>query len=168
MTNLSTNVHCDTFKGVRVVSPLLHAFEFMSIVGNGTSEYDFLKEYAKNKAWDFDLNMVLDFIKLRENTVVITCPNEKIQWVNKGFTRMTGYGFNEAVGKSPNFLQGKETSLVTRQLIRERLNLRAPFSGQVINYRKDGGAYVCRVDILPVFNQDKVLSNFIALEHELV
>lgn len=168
MTNLSTKVHCDTFKEVRVVSPLLHAFEFMSIAGNGASEYEFLKEYAKNKAWKFDLNIVFNFMKLRENAVVITCPNEKIQWVNKGFTRMTGFAFSEAVGKSPNFLQGKETSLETRQLIRESINIRTTFSGQVINYRKDGASYVCRVDILPVFNQDNVLSNFIALEHELV
>lgn len=167
MTNLSPEVHCDTFKNVHLVSPLLHAYEFITRANNHINEYEFLEEYARNRAWHFNLSKIKSFLKHRENAIVITCPNERIEWVNKGFTRMTGYGAYEAIGKFPNFLQGIETSQVIRKEIREKLAIKTSFSGEVLNYRKDGEQYLCKVDILPIFNNDKVLCNFIALEREV-
>lgn len=167
MTNFSPEVHCDTFKNVHLVSPLLHAYEFTTRASNNITEYEFLEEYARNRAWHFNLSKIRSFLKHRENAIVITCANERIEWVNRGFTRMTGYGADEAVGKFPNFLQGVETSTVIRKQIREKLTERATFSGQVVNYRKDGELYLCKVEILPIFNKNNILSNFMALEREV-
>ncbi len=167
MTNLSPKSHCDTFRNVHSVSPLLHAYEFISRAKSEVSEYEILEEYARTHAWNFDLTRIKNFIKHRDNTIVITCPKEKIEWVNKGFTRMTGYGVNEVIGKFPRFLQGEETSLSTKKEIREKLSSANTFAGEVINYRKDGKKYLCKVEILPIFNKNNIISNFIAFEQEV-
>ncbi len=167
MTNLSPNTNCDTFKDYTSVMPLLSAYEFINIARNENSEYEALEVFAREKDWSIDLNKMKRFLQNRKNTIVITCEKEKIEWISKGFTRMTGYGFEEAVGNSPKFLQGKDTSSETRGLIRNKLNKQEKFSGKVINYRKNGERYICKVDILPVFSNQNKLVNFVALEHEV-
>ena len=167
MTNLSPNTHCDTFKEYSSVIPLLAAYEFMDIARNENSEYDTLEIFAKEKDWSIDLNKMKRFLQNRKNTIVVTCEKERIEWVSKGFTRMTGYEFEEAIGNSPKFLQGKETSSKTRGLIREKLTVREKFSGNVINYRKNGERYICKVDIFSVYNKKQDLVNFVAFEQEV-
>ena len=167
MTNLSPDTNCDTFKERSSVMPLLAAYEFMGIARNENSEYDTLEIFAKEKDWSIDLNKMKRFLQNRRNTIVITCEKEKIEWISKGFTRMTGYGAEEAIGNSPKFLQGRDTSVETRGLIREKLTVREKFSGEVINYRKNGERYICKVDILPVYNKKQGLVNFVAFEQEV-
>lgn len=168
MTNLSPNTHCDTFKEYSSMIPLLTAYEFMDIARNEVSEYDTLEVFAKAKNWSIDLNKMKRFLQNRRNTIVVTCEKERIEWVSKGFTRMTGYESEEAIGNSPKFLQGKGTSSETRGLIRNKLNSHEKFSGQVINYRKNGEQYICKVDIFPVFSKSQDLVNFVAFEQEIV
>ena len=167
MTNLSPTIHCDTFKEHSSAIPLLVAYEFMNIARNENSEHDTLEIFAKEKNWSIDLNKMKRFLQNRKNTIVVTCEKERIEWVSKGFTRMTGYKSEEAIGNSPKFLQGKETSVETRGLIREKLMVQEKFSGRVINYRKNGEPYVCKVDIFPVFNKKQDLVNFVAFEQEV-
>jgi PAS domain S-box-containing protein len=167
MTNLSPNSHCDTFKQYRSMMPLLATYEFIGITRNENSEYSSLETLAKNKDWSIDLHKIRRFLQNRKNTIVVTCQKEKIEWVSKGFTRMTGYGSAEVLGNSPKFLQGKETSVQTRGEIRNKLDASQKFSGEVINYRKNGELYICKVDIVPVYNSQHDLVNFLAFEQEV-
>lgn len=167
MTNFSPKINCDTFKDYASVMPLLAAYEFMDIARNENSEYEALEIFAQEKDWSTDLNKMKRFLQNRKNTIVVTCEKEKIEWISKGFTRMTGYDFEEAVGSSPKFLQGKETSIETRGKIRGKLDSQEKFSGKVINYRKNGERYLCKVDILPIFDKKDRLVNFVAFEQEV-
>ena len=54
-----------------------------------------------------------------DNSVIITGPDERIEYINPGFTKMTGYTFDEVKGKRPSeVLQGKLTDPTTKRLIR--------------------------------------------------
>lgn len=167
MINLSSNTNCDTFSQFSPSTPLSAAYEFMGISRNDKGEYTLLDEFAQSKNWNFDLNKVKRFLQDRKNTIVVTCEKEKIEWVSKSFTRMTGYGSNEAIGQFPKFLQGAETSVIDKKNIRNRINSEEKYSGKIINYRKNGEKYVCKVDILPVYDKENSLVNFIAFEHEV-
>ncbi len=60
-----------------------------------------------------------------QNSVIITDADGRIEYVNPGFERMTGYSFAEVQGKKPgHLLQGPQTSAATIALVRERLRLR--------------------------------------------
>ena len=57
-----------------------------------------------------------------DNTVILTDAAGRIEWVNAGFTRLTGYPLDEVKGRKPgSFLQGPNTNLETVRLVRERL-----------------------------------------------
>ena len=167
MTNLSPTTNCDTFNEFRPATPLSAAYEFLEISRTDTSEFDLIEMFAESKNWNFDLDKIKRFLQDRKNTIVVTCENEQIQWVSKGFSRMTGYNSYEAIGQFPKFLQGAETTSEAKGKIRGKIDSREKYSGRIVNYRKNGETYLCKVDILPVYDTKENLVNFIAFEHEV-
>lgn len=167
MINLSSNTNCNTFSEFNPVTPLSAAYEFIEISRNDKSDFIVLEDFAQSRNWSFDLNKIKRFLQDRNNTIVVTCEKEKIEWVSKGFTRMTGYSSNEAIGQFPRFLQGSETAVEAKKVIRSKINVAEKYSGKIVNYRKNGEIYLCKVDILPVYDRSDSLVNFIAFEHEV-
>jgi methyl-accepting chemotaxis protein len=99
------------------------------------------------------------------NSVVITDKYGRIEYTNPGFTNMTGFTFEEAVGKKPgSFLQGKHTNPATVARIRECLNERRAFYEEILNYRKNGTPYWISLSINPVFNEQGQLEQFISIQ----
>ena len=52
------------------------------------------------------------FQKYTDNAVVLTDDNGLIEWVNEGFTRITGFTLDEAIGRKP-----EEPGLLTRTML---------------------------------------------------
>jgi PAS domain S-box-containing protein len=167
MINLSPHTNCDTFREFRPVTPLSAAYEFVEISRNDTSEFNLIEIFAKSRDWNFDLDKVKRFLQDRKNTIVVTCKDEQIEWVSKGFSRMTGYNSHEAIGQFPRFLQGPETTSEAKTKIRGKIDSKEKYSGRIVNYRKNGETYLCKVDILPVYDSQKNVVNFIAFEYEV-
>lgn len=101
------------------------------------------------------------------DALVLTRADQHIVWVNDGFQEMTGYSKSFAIGKRPGFLQGAQTSENTKQEIHEQLKTDHTFTGSILNYRKNGETYQCQIKIVPIYDSNNVLKNFLALEREL-
>jgi len=87
--------------------------------------------------------------------VILTNPEGRIQWANESFTRITGYTLGEVAGRKPGeFLCGADTSTKTRTYMREQLAAGTGFTGEVVNYRKNGAAYWAHVEVQPLFDVD--------------
>lgn len=99
-----------------------------------------------------------------DTVIVVTCPKLKIVFASKNIVRMNGYEPEEIIGKSPKIFQGTKTNTTISGEIREAIEKRQPFEKEVLNYRKDGTLYKCRIKGFPVFNKQGELSNFIAFE----
>jgi PAS domain-containing protein len=54
-----------------------------------------------------DLDRMARVVRHTNNAVAISDANEKITWINPGFTRLTGFTQEEALGKSPGELLSK-------------------------------------------------------------
>lgn len=119
---------------------------------------------ARKLCWTIDVNRLFkdeDF-----EAIVVTDLNQNIIWVNEGFTEMTGYSKNEALDKTPRFLQGPKSSIEAKERIRKKLSGKEPFTEVIINYKKDGAVYECEVKIFPLHNEQT--SHFIALEKRVI
>lgn len=100
-----------------------------------------------------------------DNSVLITDANEKIEYVNPGFTKMTGYTFDEVKGKKPgDVLQGKLTSAETKREIRESIKAQKPLYTEILNYHKNGDSYWVSLAINPVFGADGKIERFISIQ----
>ena len=102
-----------------------------------------------------------------DNAVIITDNQGRIEYVNNGFSKLTGWHLDEVRGRKPgSFLQGKATDKETIATIRKRIHEREPFYDEILNYRKDGTPYWTSLSINPVFHQG-VLVNFIAVQADV-
>lgn len=100
-----------------------------------------------------------------DNSVIITDAHEKIEYVNPGFTKMTGYTFDEVKGKKPgDVLQGPLTSAETKAQIREGIKSQKPQYMEILNYHKNGSSYWVSLAINPVFSKDGKLERFISIQ----
>lgn len=101
------------------------------------------------------------------STLVLTDSTRVILWVSHSFTRMTGYAVAEVIGQKPSMLQGPATDLGVIHCILEQLIQAKAVRADLINYRKNGVPYMCRVVIDPLRNTQGELTHFIAVEREI-
>lgn len=100
--------------------------------------------------------------------VIITDKDGIIEWVNAGFTTITGYTLAEAKGKKPGeLLQGPETDKETVGRIREKLKEKKIFKEEILNYHKDGRKYWLSLSITPVLDINGNVEKFIAIESDI-
>ncbi|MBC6108990.1 PAS domain S-box protein [Pedobacter fastidiosus] len=98
------------------------------------------------------------------NTIIITDNEDKITWVNKSFSEMTGYTFEEALGKKPeHLLNGENTSQATLDYLNSQVKKGLAFNADIYNYSKSGKPYWARVKGQPIHNQNGELTGFFAL-----
>lgn len=119
---------------------------------------------AKKYNWQNDLDLA--FSEHEYEALIITDINQNIIWVNEGFSAMTGYSQKFALHKTPNFLQGAQTSMETKKRIRKKIKQNKPFKEIIINYKKDKTPYTCEVNIIPLHNNKT--THFIAFEKQVV
>ena len=102
------------------------------------------------------------------NGVVITNAKGEIDWVNKGFERITGYTLKEITGKKPgSFLQGKDTSEETVEYLSTKLKAKLPFVCELINYNKNGAPYWIRINGQPLISAKGIHEGFFAIEENI-
>ncbi|MHC1480287.1 PAS domain S-box protein [Frateuria aurantia] len=86
-----------------------------------------------------------------DNPVIITDAAGLIEYVNSGFERLSGYTFNDVVGRKPGaVLQGRHTDAATVARLRSRLDNGQPLYEEILNYRRDGTPYWASMVINPV------------------
>ena len=102
------------------------------------------------------------------NAVIIADVNGRIEWVNKSFTKMTGYSLNEVKGKKPGeFLQGEASMEETSIYMREQLMLGNDFSTEIINYSRNGDAYWVNIQCQSIKNAAGEVIGYFAIEENI-
>ncbi|WP_375586402.1 PAS domain S-box protein [Cyclobacterium xiamenense] len=91
----------------------------------------------------------------------------KIVYVNEAFTKMTGYSFDEIVGKSPRILQGPKSDRDAIQQLKEAVKNREDCQVSTINYKKNGDQFWVTISISPVLDEAGRVSHWIALEKDV-
>ena len=76
-------------------------------------------------------------------------PGPQIEYVNPGFTRMTGYRPDEVIGRTPRILQGPRTERSTMVRLRVTLEAGESYLGTSVNYRKDRTEFINEWLIVP-------------------
>ncbi|MBL8384919.1 MAG: PAS domain S-box protein [Burkholderiales bacterium] len=100
--------------------------------------------------------------------VVIADTACRIEWVNAGFTRVTGYSLADVKGRvAGRVLQGPETDPATVAIMREAIAARRRFTASLVNYAKDGRRYWVSIDCTPVFDHQGGLERFVAVERDI-
>ena len=92
-----------------------------------------------------------------------TADGGTIQYVNSGFTQITGYSATEAVGQRTSLLRGSGTDPETVRHLVDALQAGQRFTADIDYCRKDGAPLLAEIDYSPVHDENGRLTHFIAL-----
>ncbi|MFK7734906.1 MAG: DAHL domain-containing protein [Pirellulaceae bacterium] len=105
--------------------------------------------------------------KFTDNGVMITDRRGRVEWVNDGFERITGFGIDDVVGKCTwEFLHGTKTDPAQTQGLQEALREGKRFDGEMVKYRKNGEAFWMAVEFRPIRNSQGEVDRYIVIERD--
>jgi PAS domain S-box-containing protein len=110
---------------------------------------DELKSFLE--ADETEMSVVFSDPSLHDNPMI---------YVSDEFETQTGYAPEEVLGRNCRFLQGPDTNLNAVEAIRQGLKAETRFTIDILNYRKDGTAFVNRLRIRPIYDQEGRLMFF--------
>jgi PAS domain S-box-containing protein len=114
-----------------------------------SSHYQMLKKAEReNRLKD----QVIDQIN---NLVLIIKEGGIILWINRAFAEFTGYTREEIIGKNVGeLLTGANTDQQIFERLAHTVRSKEFFSGELINYKKDGEPYWTQINVTPIFDDN--------------
>ncbi len=105
---------------------------------------------------------------LTSNGVLITDSDERIEWANESFVRISGYRLDELLGRHPGeLLQGPGTDPTVVDRIRASLRATGTFSETLLNYRKDGTPYWVAIDAHVIRDDGEDVGGYVAVHRDV-
>jgi diguanylate cyclase (GGDEF)-like protein/PAS domain S-box-containing protein len=104
------------------------------------------------------------------NAIVITCcegTENKIEYVNPAFERMTGYRLAQIKGRDPRFMRIEGCDEGEHQRIHEAVQRRESVHAVLRNARKNGEVFWNDLHIDPVVNADGEVTHFVAVMNDI-
>ncbi|HEU5138652.1 MAG TPA: PAS domain S-box protein [Bacillales bacterium] len=138
-------------------------FSIKHFSGNDENKEDRSKESLE----EFRLEDVVDHLKFSVSILDPNRPGHPITYVNREFTKLTGYSFEEVVGKNCSILQGEKTDPKDIEKCTEVLEGREPVTLEILNYRKDGTTFWNELAISPIFDSNGKLLFHICLQNDI-
>ncbi len=102
------------------------------------------------------------------DSVLLLDRDGRIAWVNDAFTRITGYGPQEAIGRSPgDLLNGPETDQGVVAALNDALARGVPFRGEIQNRTKTGEMVWIETNQVPVIDEAGEVDVIVAIERDV-
>jgi len=103
-----------------------------------------------------------------DHSVILTDAEGHLIWTNPGFTRMTGYEFEEVAGRKPgHFLRAPEADPAISATINRGIKDKTGFDAEVLNVTKDGTRFWANLEVRPSFDEHGDLQYFIGIELDI-
>jgi PAS domain S-box-containing protein len=112
----------------------------------------------------------LSFIATKAKSgVIISDAHGKIEWVNDSFQATSGYSLEEVKGRKPkDFLQTQPiTDKEARDQLSYSLGRKENVEVTILNVAKNGKAYYNHLEVTPIFDDNGIHTNFIALQKDI-
>lgn len=114
------------------------------------------------------LERLSEVARATSDLVVVTDHEERIEYVNDAFEKLTGHTLAEVIGKRPGpLLQNKNVDQKTITQIRNALSAGKPVRAEIVNHSKTGKEYWLDMRIQPIFDDAGALVRFIAVETDI-
>ena len=106
--------------------------------------------------------------KYANDSIIISAPDGRIEWVNDAFTRITGYDFAEAVGQFPaDILNAPGTDIATLARLQHAHDTCTPVRAEILNRSKSGRLLWVEISSIPILDDWGHLQLWIAVERDI-
>ncbi|MCX6306804.1 MAG: PAS domain S-box protein [Bacteroidetes bacterium] len=132
-----------------------------------TQQSDLIKKIAEKDLADEQIRKLSTAVEQSANTIMITDPNGRIEYVNQRFTELTGYLPIEAIGQNPRILKSGFQDDAFYKNLWKTISSGNEWKGEIYNVKKNGDYFWESTSIAPIKNQDGEVINFIAIKEDI-
>ncbi|MCA1760789.1 MAG: PAS domain S-box protein, partial [Bacteroidales bacterium] len=100
-------------------------------------------------------------------SVMITNREGTIEYVNPFFSELTGYSFEEVIGKNSNILKSGHQSTTFYQELWSTILSGNNWKGEFLNKKKTGELFWVKAVISPILNNEGVITNFVSIREDI-
>ena len=120
-------------------------------------------DITERKQAESQLHLAASVFTHAREGITITDASGSILDVNEAFTRITGYGREEAIGQNPRMLQSGRQDRSFYAAMWDALREKGHWSGEVWNRRKDGEVFAEMLTISSVKDSTGTVQRYVAL-----
>jgi PAS domain S-box-containing protein len=140
---------------------------FKDINGSLLSYDGVIKDISERKYAENELRKLSRAVEQSPVSVIITNVKGNIEYVNKKFTKVTGYSSAEVIGKNPRFLNSRESSSINYAELWNTILSGKEWFGEFHNKRKNGGLFWESASISPIFDSKGTITHFLAVKEDI-
>lgn len=129
-----------------------------------TKEKELEKKQAEGRK---ELKRLATVIEQADISVIITTLDGTIQYVNPAFEKITGFTYQEAVGKNLRIIKSDKQDKKFYKNLWETITKGQVWKGEFINKRKDGSEYYEEAVIFPVKDENGHIINYAAIQRDI-
>jgi PAS domain S-box-containing protein len=123
--------------------------------------------YEHEKSADEKIRKLSNAVEQSPCTVIITDTKGNIEYVNPKFYQLTGYAFEEVIGKTPSLLKSGKTSHEEYKRLWETITSGSEWRGILCNKKKSGEYYWESISISPIKDLKGTITNFVAVKEDI-
>ena len=135
--------------------------------GNIVGTFGVSRDITERRRAEAERARLVTAIEQSAEGVVITNTTGDIEYVNPSFTRITGYGREEALGQNLRILKSGHHDPVFYQRLWATILRGEIWHGELINRRKDGTIYTEEQNIAPVRDARGEITHFIVTKQDV-
>src|SRR5690606_9848638 len=130
--------------------------------------FHWLEDVTDTRAADAERKRLALVTSKTNQAVIMSNLRGEVEWVNDGFTALTGYRFEEMRGQdATRLLRGPGTDPAACQRIDDGLRAGRIVEEEVLNYHRDGSAYWVRLRIDPIHDEHGRLTGHITMAQDV-
>ncbi|MCA1980841.1 MAG: PAS domain S-box protein [Calditerrivibrio sp.] len=109
----------------------------------------------------------LNIIEIAPVSIIITDKNNRIIYLNKNYSDITGYSKDELLGKDPGSIKSGRTPGETYKQLWNCMKNKQVWNGSFINKKKDGTIFKEEAKIVPVVDEYGAVTNYVAVKTDI-
>ena len=137
--------------------------------GQGRPKYMIAQilDFTDRKNYERQLKKLSTAVEHSPSMIIITDPNGCIEYVNPKFCKITGHSKDEVLGRDVSLLASGLTPGAVYADLWSTLQTGLEWRGELENKRKDDTLFWASIDIAPIFDEDKAITQFVAIEEDI-
>ena len=149
--------------GFWVVENLTHPTHFIGSIQDITESK---QQDQKVLLLETSLSQVSDLVMITD-LGDDTGANHRILYVNESFEQQTGFKSTDVLGTNPRFLQGKKTSKIEIERIKQSLANQEAIRVEILNYKANGESFWGDLTISPIKDESQNVTHWMSVQRDV-
>lgn len=126
-----------------------------------------LRDVTQRHEAEMIATMHLEAMDASANGIFVTDTKGLIKWVNRAFSRISGYSEDELIKNEPSVLRSAAHEPEFYKEMWDTIRSGRTWQGQIVNRHKDGHLYTAEQSITPINDNAGRLTHYVAIQEDI-